>query len=318
MKIATYNINNINRRLPNLLAWLAEGAPRCGLPAGTQDPPTPGSPRPRSRPPATAPCGRASRAGTASPSSPEAPNQYWPAAGLPGEPRDAQARYIEAAIAGVPDRLDLPAQRQSAARSEFEYKLAWFDRLIAHAAELHATGLPVVLAGDYNVVPTDRDIYPSTSWGKNALLHPQSRAAFRRLLDQGWTDALRTRHPDMPLYTFWDYMRDRWSRDAGLRLDHILLSPSLATRRQGGRRGPRGAWAARRQRPRPDLDRAAQTPPIAGTGGAHLEQHQQAEQRFKDRAEHGSHILIICLPTNDMIPSVLHCNKQHRIRDRLQ
>jgi exodeoxyribonuclease-3 len=110
------------------------------------------------------------------------------------------------------------------------YKLAWFERLIAHAAELHGAGVPAVLAGDYNVVPTDLDIYPTTSWTKDALLQPESRAAFRRLLDQGWTDAIRALHPAEPMYTFWDYKRDRWRRDAGLRLDFLLLSPPLARR----------------------------------------------------------------------------------------
>jgi exodeoxyribonuclease-3 len=113
---------------------------------------------------------------------------------------------------------------------KFTYKLAWFDRLIAHAAELLETGLPVVLAGDYNVVPTDADIYPTKSWTKDALLQPASRAAFRELLDQGWIDAIRARHPAQEIYTFWDYKRDRWRRDAGLRLDHILLSPVLGDR----------------------------------------------------------------------------------------
>jgi len=113
---------------------------------------------------------------------------------------------------------------------KFSYKLSWFERLIEHAAALHAMRLPVVLGGDYNVVPTDTDIYPTKSWAKDALLQPKSRTAFRRLLDQGWTDALRTIHPAGPLYTFWNYKRDRWTRDAGLRLDHILMSPNLANR----------------------------------------------------------------------------------------
>ncbi len=112
---------------------------------------------------------------------------------------------------------------------KFDYKLAWFDRLIGYAAEIWATGVPAVLAGDYNVVPTDKDIYPTKSWAKDALLQPASRAAFQRLLDQGWTDAIRTLHPCEPMYTFWDYKRDRWRRDAGLRLDYLLLSAPLAS-----------------------------------------------------------------------------------------
>jgi exodeoxyribonuclease III len=113
---------------------------------------------------------------------------------------------------------------------KFDYKLAWFDRLIKHAASLKRSGQPVILAGDYNVVPTDIDIYPSKSWDKDALLQPQSRAAYQRLLKQGWTDSVRALHPDEHIYTFWDYKRDRWRRNGGLRIDHILLSPSIADR----------------------------------------------------------------------------------------
>ena len=153
---------------------------------------------------------------------------------LPGDPADTQSRYIEAAVAGVIiGCLYLPNGNPQPG-PKFTYKLAWFERLIAHSAELLATGLPVVLAGDWNVVPTASDIYPSKSyartWAKNALLQPESRAAFQRLLDAGWIDALRARHPDAAIYTFWDFLRDGWSRDAGLRLDHLLLSPGLAGR----------------------------------------------------------------------------------------
>ena len=110
---------------------------------------------------------------------------------------------------------------------KFAYKLAWLERLIAHAATLLAHGVPVVLAGDYNVVPTEHDIYPTRSYIKNALVQPESRQMFRHLLDQGWTDALRHLHPDEQVFTFWDYKRERWPRDAGLRLDHLLVSPDL-------------------------------------------------------------------------------------------
>ena len=113
---------------------------------------------------------------------------------------------------------------------KFDYKLAWFERLLAHARSLAESGHPVVLAGDYNVVPTDDDIYSPASWLKDALLQPESRDAYRRLLAQGWTDAIRHLHPDARIYTFWDYMRNRWPRDAGLRIDHLLLSPSIADR----------------------------------------------------------------------------------------
>jgi len=113
---------------------------------------------------------------------------------------------------------------------KFKYKLAWTDRLVAHAAELFAADVPVVLAGDYNIVPTDRDIYPKNSYGKDALLQPESRKRFVRLLEQGWRDAIRTLHPDEPAYTYWSYLRNRWPRDAGLRIDHLLLSKQAASR----------------------------------------------------------------------------------------
>ena len=115
---------------------------------------------------------------------------------------------------------------------KFEYKLAWLSRLSAHAADLYASGAPVVLAGDYNVVPTDLDIYPTKSWDRDALLQPETRAAYQRLLSQGWKDAIRALHPQEPMYTFWDYKRHPWERDGGLRLDHLLLTPALAARLQ--------------------------------------------------------------------------------------
>ena len=113
---------------------------------------------------------------------------------------------------------------------KFEYKLAWMRRLREHAQTLLAAKIPVALLGDFNVVPTERDIYPTRSWDKDALVQPESRAEFARLMDQGWLDAVRALHPDQPMYTFWDYMRNRWARDAGLRIDHLLLSPTLAPR----------------------------------------------------------------------------------------
>ena len=116
---------------------------------------------------------------------------------------------------------------------KFAYKLVWFERLIAHAAQLLAAGVPVVLAGDYNVVPTEADIWPGHHEQDNALLQPESRAAYRRLLDQGWTDALRMLQPEGPLWTFWGYLRHRWPNDKGMRLDHLLLSPDLAGRLSG-------------------------------------------------------------------------------------
>ena len=149
---------------------------------------------------------------------------------LPGDPADDQSRYVEAAVQGfliasiyLPNGNPQPGPK-------FDYKLAWFQRLISHAASLYRVDAPVVLAGDFNVVPTDRDIYPSQSWSKDALLQPECRACFQRLLDQGWTDAVRIRHPDEPMYSFWDYKRNRWQRDAGLRIDFLLLNKSAAER----------------------------------------------------------------------------------------
>ena len=149
---------------------------------------------------------------------------------LPGDPADRQARYVEAAVRGIiVGCLYLPNGNPRPG-PKFAYKLAWMDRLIAHAATLIEAAVPAVLAGDYNIVPTDQDIYAIRSYAANALLQPDAREAYRRLLGQGWTDALRVLHPDEPLFTFWDYGRNRWARDAGLRLDHLLVAPELRPR----------------------------------------------------------------------------------------
>lgn len=229
VRIATFNINNINRRLPNLLAWLGEAAPDIVC---LQELKAESTRFPEQAIEAAgyqaAWVGQRSWNGVAILSRVGAP--VVTRRRLPGEPEDEQARYLEAAVNGIlVVSLYLPNGNPQPG-PKFDYKLRWFERLIEHAAGLHASGLPVVLAGDYNVVPTDADIYPSKSWSKNALLQPRSREAFRRLLGQGWTDALRRLQPEGPLYTFWDYMRDRWPRNAGLRLDHLLLSPDLALR----------------------------------------------------------------------------------------
>ena len=149
---------------------------------------------------------------------------------LPGDVDDRQSRYIEAAVRGiVVSCLYLPnGNPQPGPR--FAYKLAWFERLIRHAAALRDVGEPVILAGDYNVAPTEADIYPTSSTDEAPQIHHGSRAAFARLVGQGWTDALRGVRPGERIYTFWDYKRRRWDRDAGLRLDHILLSTDLAAR----------------------------------------------------------------------------------------
>jgi exodeoxyribonuclease-3 len=148
--------------------------------------------------------------------------------GLPGDTEDLQSRYLEAAVQGVLVACLYAPNGNPAPGPKFDYKLAWFERLITYATPLLDAPFPVVLAGDYNVVPTDDDIYNPKSWRKDALLQPQSRAAYRRLIDAGWMDAIRARFPTVRIYTFWDYFRQHWQRNSGLRIDHLLLSKPLA------------------------------------------------------------------------------------------
>jgi len=150
--------------------------------------------------------------------------------GLPGDPEDVHSRYIEAEVHGmIIGCLYLP-NGNPAPGPKFDYKLRWFDRLTRHAATLVKSKRPVVLAGDYNVIPTELDVYKPERWVDDALFLPQSREAYRKLLAQGWTDALRRLHPDEKIYTFWKYFRDAYARDAGIRIDHLLLNPALAPR----------------------------------------------------------------------------------------
>jgi exodeoxyribonuclease III len=227
VKIATFNINNVNKRLGNLLAWLAEAQPDvvCLQELKSEQRAFPGSVLERAGYGAVW-RGQRTWNGVAILARGAVP--VLTRMDLPGEPGEAQARYVEAAVRGVLIASIYLPNGNPQPGPKFAYKLAWFERLIAHAAALLAAGVPVILAGDYNVVPTDRDMYPTKSWAKDALVQPESRAAFRRLVDQGWTDAIRALHPMETIYTFWDYKRDRWARDAGLRLDHLLLSPDLA------------------------------------------------------------------------------------------
>ena len=187
---------------------------------------------------------------------------------LPGDESDAQARYIEAAISGVLVASIYLPNGNPQPGPKFAYKLAWFDRLIDHAATLMAAGVPAVLAGDYNVVPTEADIWPGHHEHANALLQPEARAAYQRLLDQGWTDALRTLQPTGPLWTFWGYLRQRWPNDKGMRLDHFLLSPDIArrllaggvdraARAQGGASDHAPAWIELESPPAPTRRRSA-------------------------------------------------------------
>jgi exodeoxyribonuclease III len=231
MKVASFNINNINRRLTNLLNWLHEAQPDIVCLQELK---------------ATDAEFLADAIGQAGYHAVWRGEQRWNGVAilarwapvvtrmeLPGDAADAQCRYLEAAVNGVLVASIYAPNGNPQPGPKFDYKLAWLRRLTSHAAELYATGAPVVLAGDYNIVPTDLDIYPSKSWDRNALLQPQSRAAYQALLAQGWTDAIRALHPKERVYTFWDYMRHRWERDGGLRLDHILLSSALTERLQG-------------------------------------------------------------------------------------
>lgn len=230
MRIATFNINGINTRLANLLAWLEAARPDvvCLQELKATDPQFPAQPLREAGYHAVWKGehrwnGVAILARGAEP--------IVTRRGLPGGADDPQSRYIEAAVGGVlVASLYLPNGNPRPG-PKFDYKLAWFERLIGHARTLLDTGAPVVLAGDYNVVPTEADIYNSRSWKRDALLQPEGRDAYRRLLDQGWTDAIRERFPqDPPPWTFWQYFRQAWERDAGLRIDHLLLSPAAAQR----------------------------------------------------------------------------------------
>ncbi len=229
MKIATYNVNGVNGRLPVLLRWLEEARPDVVC---LQELKAPQEKFPEA---AIAAAGyhavwhgQKSWNGVAILSRAGVPVETR--RGLPGDPDDLASRYIEAAVDGVlVAGLYLPNGNPRPG-PKFDYKLAWFDRLIAHAADLVASGAPVILAGDFNVMPTERDVYKPERWIDDALFAPEVRAAFFRLLDQGWTDALRTMHPDETIYTFWDYFRNAYARNAGLRIDHLLLSPSIAGR----------------------------------------------------------------------------------------
>ena len=229
MIIATYNINNVNRRLPNLIEWLGERKPDVAclqeLKADQKSFPVKELARAGYR---AVWLGQRTWNGVAILARGVEPILTRTA--LPGDPQDTQARYIEAAVNGVLIASLYAPNGNPQPGPKFDYKLAWHARLHKHATELRKTGAPVVLAGDYNIAPTELDIYPTTSYRDNALVQPESRAAFKKLVGRSWTDALRTRYPGERIYTFWDYKRMRWQRDAGLRLDQFLLSPAAAER----------------------------------------------------------------------------------------
>lgn len=227
LKIATFNVNGIRAHQANLIAWLERDQPDIvclqELKAADKD-------FPASALEAVGYGalwhGQSSWNGVAILARDAQPLESR--RGLPGDPDEQQSRYLEAAVHGVlVGCLYLPNGNPQPG-PKFDYKLAWFERLIEHARTLQSSDHPVVLAGDYNVVPTDQDIYSPKSWLKDALLQPESREAYARLLEQGWTDALRALYPEERIYTFWDYFRQHWQKNSGLRIDHLLLNPALA------------------------------------------------------------------------------------------
>jgi exodeoxyribonuclease-3 len=227
LRIATFNVNGMRARLPNLLEWLKREQPDivCLQELKSVDSAFPAAELEAAGYGAIWQ-GQASWNGVAILARDAQPLESR--RGLPGDPDDTQSRYIEAAVHGVLiGCLYLPNGNPQPG-PKFDYKLAWFERLITYAKDLQSGDHPVVLAGDYNVVPTDMDIYNTRSWLKDALLQPESRECYQRLLDQGWTDSLRHLYPEERIYTFWDYFRQHWQTNSGLRIDHLLLNPALS------------------------------------------------------------------------------------------
>lgn len=233
MRISTYNVNGVNGRLPVLLRWLGETSPDIVCLQELK--------APQEKFPEQAIRdagyhalwhGQKSWNGVAILARSGVPLEVR--RGLPGDPEDIHSRYIEAEVDGlVVGCLYLP-NGNPAPGEKFDYKLRWFERLTAHAASLIASGRPVILTGDYNVMPTELDVYKPEKWVDDALFRPEVRAAFHTLVAQGWTDAIRTLYPKDKIYTFWDYFRNAYGRDAGLRIDHFLLSPGVAKRLKAG------------------------------------------------------------------------------------
>jgi exodeoxyribonuclease III len=229
MKIATYNVNGINGRLPVLLQWLNETKPDVVCLQELK--------APQEKFPEKAIQdagyhaiwhGQKSWNGVAILSRHETPAEVQ--RGLPGDPEDIHSRYIEANVNGLLIGCLYLPNGNPAPGPKFDYKLAWFERLTKHASNLLESGKPVLLTGDFNVMPTEKDVYKPERWVNDALFRPETRAAFKKLIDQGWTDAVRKLYPDETIYTFWDYFRNAYGRNAGLRIDHFLLSPQLEKR----------------------------------------------------------------------------------------
>jgi exodeoxyribonuclease III len=229
MKIATFNINDVNKRLGNLIGWLRAEKPDVvalqELKAADRE-----FPKAAMEKAGYGAVWRGQKTWNGVAILARGCEPIVTRRELPGDTDDRQARYIEAAVNGVIVTSLYAPNGNPQPGPKFDYKLAWMERLLAHAKELYAAGVPVVLAGDYNVVPTDHDIYAVRSYADDALLQPGPRGQFQKLLRQGWRDALRALHPDAALYTYWSYLRNRWPRDAGLRIDHLLLSALAAKR----------------------------------------------------------------------------------------
>jgi exodeoxyribonuclease-3 len=229
LKVATYNVNGVNGRLSVLLRWLKEAQPDI---ACLQELKSPQDKFPiaeiRKAGYGAIWNGQKSWNGVAILAKGDDPVETR--RGLPGAPDDPHSRYIEAAVSGIVIGCLYLPNGNPAPGPKFDYKLEWFDRLKKYAKKLLASGAPVILAGDYNVMPTDLDVYKPERWLNDALFRPEVKTAYAELLKQGWTDALRKMHPGERIYTFWDYFRNAYARNAGLRIDHFLLSPAIAKR----------------------------------------------------------------------------------------
>ncbi|MBG6233864.1 exodeoxyribonuclease-3 [Pedobacter sp. CAN_A7] len=231
MKIATYNVNGINGRLPVLLRWLEQTKPDVVCLQELK--------APQDKFPLQAINDAGYHAiwhGQKSWNGVAILSRYGEIQelrrGLPNDPDDTQSRYIEAFINGVIIGCLYLPNGNPAPGPKFDYKLLWLEQFSQHAAKLLTAKVPVVLTGDYNVIPTEQDAYKPERWVKDALFRPESREAFKTLVDQGWSDAIRKLYPNETIFTFWDYFRNAYGRDAGLRIDHFLLSPNLSDKLQ--------------------------------------------------------------------------------------
>ena len=229
MRIATYNVNSVHARLPSLMRWLQETTPDVVC---LQELKTPSEKFPETEIRAAGYGviwhGQKSYNGVAILAKGSEPAEVRRA--LPGDPEDIHSRYIEAVVRDVTIGCLYLPNGNPAPGPKFDYKLRWLERLTLHAAELIGQQRSVVLAGDFNVIPTGNDVYKPERWVDDALFRVETREAFGRLVAQGWLDAVRHLHPDATIYTFWDYFRNAYGRDAGLRIDHLLLNAAAATR----------------------------------------------------------------------------------------